>query len=221
MGVDTMSFQTVCQLALVSLALSLDEPQYSLRGSNVSTNLDQQQMNVTDENLTNQRLEAHHVLEVPDFEGDFDEPGPYDQEPSNAAAEQPLAAKQGWAANGTSNFCEMHHTGFWCDGATRVRCCEKNGTYVKFGSTFQSVVCGWESGSNNTSNPSSANMSVEAAWWYGGGGSHHGGGGYGGYHPWHLHRGWHQSSFCQSHHVGSFCYHHTRTHCCNDYGHYV
>merc|ERR1711957_518925 len=137
-----------------------------------------------------------------------------------AAAEHPLAAKQGWAANATSNFCDMHQTGFWCAASTRVRCCEKNGTFVKCGSTSQSVACGWKTGSDSMSNASADNMSIASAWWgqWGGGGSHSGGGGY---HPWHIHQGWHQSSFCTSHHVGSFCYRHTRTHCCSDYGHYV
>eukprot|EP00931_Biecheleriopsis_adriatica_P041251 TRINITY_DN235_c0_g1_i1.p1 TRINITY_DN235_c0_g1~~TRINITY_DN235_c0_g1_i1.p1 ORF type:complete len:259 (+),score=25.14 TRINITY_DN235_c0_g1_i1:84-860(+) len=45
---------------------------------------------------------------------------------------------------------------------------------------------------------------------YGGGGG-----------SWHIHPGWHVSTFCQTHHVGQFCSSHRIIHCCNDYGHWV
>merc|ERR1712039_315014 len=38
---------------------------------------------------------------------------------------------------------------------------------------------------------------------------------------WHIHPGWHTSSYCESHHVGRFCSSHRIIHCCNDHGHYV
>merc|ERR1711997_297025 len=65
--------------------------------------------------------------------------------------------------------------------------------------------------------PNSTNATLGSSWWpswsprrrYGGGGS------------WHIHRGWHVSSYCQSLHVGRFCSSHRIIHCCNDYGHYV
>merc|ERR1719384_1022893 len=145
----------------------------------------------------------------PDLSTGFDIPGPYVEEPSEEEAESPRPAIQGWE-NATSlrqassntwgqSFCTSHHTGYFCDGTTRVRCCQNSWGFVKCGSTVHSSNCGWHGGGG-----------------YGGG---YGGGGYGG--GYHIHSGWHQSSFCRSHHVGYFCYSHHKVHCCNDYGHFV
>jgi len=152
----------------------------------------------------------------PDLSTGFDIPGPYLEEPDEAEAESPRAAIKGWE-NATSlrqlntwgdSFCESHHTGYFCDGTTRVRCCHQSWGFVKCGTTVHSTNCGW----------------------HGGGGGYYPGGG-GGYYPrrrvypgggsWHIHPGWHESSFCRSHHVGWFCASHHKVHCCNDYGHFV
>lgn len=136
----------------------------------------------------------------------LDIPGPYTKEPSEQEAESPRPARQDWE-NATSlqeasfntwgqSFCEVHRTGFFCDGTTRVRCCQKSWGFVKCGTTWHSNACGWN-----------------------GGGSVGGGSGWGS--GWHIHQGWRQSSFCRSHHIGWFCYSHSKVHCCNDYGHFV
>merc|ERR1712209_393713 len=39
----------------------------------------------------------------------------------NVTALQPAAAFNTWGRS----FCESHHTGYYCDGTTRVRCCRK------------------------------------------------------------------------------------------------
>jgi len=138
----------------------------------------------------------------PDVSTGLDIPGPYTEEPSEADAKSPKTAIQDWD-NATSlqaaafntwgqSFCETHHTGYFCDGTTRVRCCRKTWGFVKCGTTYQSNSCGWR-----------------------GGGARNPGG------VWNIHRGWRQSSFCRSHHVGFFCYSHHKVHCCNDFGHYV
>merc|ERR1712217_836348 len=91
--------------------------------------------------------------------------------------------------SGGSSFCNAHHTGFFCNSDTRIRCCKDwHGWYVQCGTTVHSTSCGWRGGSSA---------------------------------GWHIHPGWHVSSYCESHHVGTFCSNHRRIHCCNDYGHYV
>merc|ERR1711908_47899 len=71
------------------------------------------------------------------METGFDAEGPYDEVPSEKEADNPKPAIPGWqntslgdlrasAAWGES-FCTSHHTGYWCSGSTRVRCCKKNG----------------------------------------------------------------------------------------------
>jgi len=156
---------------------------------------------------------SERIDTFPDVSTGMDVEGPYDEEPTEEQMAHPLKSKKDWQGNRTDmdadlgafsastwgdSFCESHHTGSFCEGTTQVRCCRKSWGYVKCGSTWHSGTCG-----------------------YGGGGSGggYGGGGYGG--GWHIHQGWHQSSFCESHHSGFFCFSHKKVHCCNDYGHYV
>jgi len=170
-------------------------------------------------------VEPYNFSEVPDMSGLPDHAGPYEEEPSDADANEPKPAMENWtamvrnASSGSlgsllplrtwqeSEFCNVHHTGFWCNGFTRVRCCKMQDGYAKCGSVANSSSCGWQS--SDDSSPS-----LLGALWYNGWGR----GGWGG---WHIHAGWHYSSFCTSHHVGTFCSSHHRIHCCNDYGHYV
>ena len=143
--------------------------------------------------------ESHNFSEVPSVDGPFDSEGPFQEEPSEADAEHPEVAKEGWNTSssgllrgtwsGGSSFCNAHHTGFFCNSYTRIRCCKDwHGWYVQCGTTEHSTSCGWRGGSSA---------------------------------GWHIHPGWHVSSYCESHHVGTFCSSHRRIHCCNDYGHYV
>jgi len=145
----------------------------------------------------------------PDETTGFDEPGPYLAVPDESEAENPKAALAGWD-NATSlqpaafhswgrSFCEVHHTGYFCDGFTRVRCCQQRWGFVKCGTTAQSRSCGYH-GSQ--------------------GGAVTTGGGYSS-GSWVIHQGWRQSSFCRAHHTGFFCYQHSKVHCCNDHGHFV
>merc|ERR1712190_279307 len=112
------------------------------------------------------------------------------------------AAKEGWNTNSSgllrssmtrdSSFCSAHQTGFFCDSFTRIRCCKDlYGSYVQCGTTAYSSKCGYHGGLST------------------------------GKGIWHIHQGWHFSSYCSSHHVGTFCQSHKVIHCCNDYGHYV
>lgn len=83
----------------------------------------------------------------------MDIPGPYTEEPSEDEAAAPRPAKENWEnatlLHGASfnawgqSFCEVHHTGFFCDGTTRVRCCRKEWGFVKCGTTWHSNSCGW------------------------------------------------------------------------------
>lgn len=90
----------------------------------------------------------------PDLSTGFDIPGPYLEEPSEEEAEAPRPAIEGWE-NATSlrpsstwgqSFCESHHTGYFCDGFTRVRCCRQAWGYVKCGTTTHFSNCGWPTG---------------------------------------------------------------------------
>jgi len=158
----------------------------------------------------------------PDMSTGEDFPGPYVEEPSEAEAESPRPAIEGWE-NSTSlqassfnhwgtDFCTSHRTGYFCDGYTRVRCCRQIWGFVKCGTTVHCSNCGWRAGQPAGWSRSSWGVQLtgySAGSWGWGGGS------------WHIHPGWHQSSFCQSHHVGFFCYQRHKVHCCNDYGHFV
>jgi len=162
------------------------------------------------------------LVEMPDVGGVPDHPGPYAEEPNNTDAFKPKVANSSEEAG----FCSVHQTGYWCNQSTRVRCCKLQGEggYAKCGSTVNSSFCGWHNVVENDV-PNSTNATLVSSWWppygddrrrswsprrrYGGRGS------------WHIHRGWHVSSYCQSHHVGRFCSSHRIIHCCNDYGHYV
>merc|ERR1712217_709035 len=165
-------------------------------------------------------------LEVPPNNGPLDHPGPYEEIPEVPQASSPTHLRQTANSSVESSFCGVHKTGFWCEGLTRVRCCklEGGGLYAQCGSTANSSACGWR-GDTHLDAENSTNVTLDSAWWpwYGGderrrrGGSWNGGGSGG----WHIHAGWHTSSYCESHHVGRFCSSHRIIHCCNDYGHFV
>lgn len=148
-------------------------------------------------------VDVVHADTFPDVTTGLDVAGPYLEEPHEDEADSPRPAIPGWE-NATSlqaatsqtwggSFCTTHHTGFFCSGTTRVRCCRQSWGFVKCGTTVHSSSCGWR-----------------------GGGFPSGGGG-----SLHIQAGWRQSSFCTSHHTGWFCYRHSKVHCCNDYGHFV
>jgi len=145
----------------------------------------------------------------------YDEVGPFLAVPDEKEAENPKPAVKGWE-NSTSlqpatfhswgrSFCQVHHTGFFCDGVTRVRCCQQRWGFVKCGTTAHARSCGYRGGGVVVT----------------GGGYQGGAVTTGGYHPWVIHPGWVQSSFCRAHHIGLFCYQHSRVHCCSDRGHFV
>merc|ERR1711948_2160 len=151
-------------------------------------------------------------LEMPDASGGLDHPGPYAEEPDAATAEKPLRANDNWNLSvgnpaAEVSFCSAHGTGYWCLDSTRVRCCKlpDGEGYAKCGSVANSSVCGGHHTVENTTQ-NTTNDTLQVSWWYGG---------------WHIHRGWHTNSYCQSHHVGRFCVSHHILHCCNDYGHWV
>lgn len=163
----------------------------------------------------------------PDETTGFDSLGPFIEVPSPDQEANPAPAKKGWdnetglqaAAFNTwgRSFCESHHVGTFCDSTTQVRCCSTAWGYEKCGTTLHSSRCGWHSGGGGYG-PSPYGPPQP---------------GYGqptypapqppqpGYGGWHIHQGWHQSSFCHSHHTGYFCAGHRKVHCCNDYGHFV
>jgi len=168
-------------------------------------------------------FQADEQIEMPDETGSFDHIGPYQEEPNSTDAQHPQPAMQNWTGeilnSSEPTFCAAHKTGYWCNGFTRVRCCMLEGTsaYAKCGSTANSSSCGWQSPVVHEA----ANSTLSVSWWdsrrrrswnndWSRGGS-----------GWHIHPGWHRSSFCESHHVGRFCSSHHVIHCCNDYGHYV
>jgi len=169
----------------------------------------------------------HDLLEVAPSNGPLDHPGPYEEIPTVEQASSPSHVAHTANSSVESSFCGVHKTGFFCDDFTRVRCCklQANGLYAQCGSTANSSACGWRDDTGLDAE-NSTNVTVNSAWWppYGGddrrrrGGSWNGGGGYGG---WHIHPGWHTSSYCESHHVGRFCSSHHIIHCCNDHGHFV
>lgn len=160
-----------------------------------------------------------------DMSTGMDVAGPYEEEPTPEQDANPQPAKENWQGNTSldadlgvasswgSSFCSSHHVGTFCSGTTSVRCCKNTWGFVKCGSTYHSSSCGYHptpyGGYGGYHSSSSYHSST-----YGGYGGGYGGG-------YHIHPGWHQSSFCRSHHVGFFCYSHRKIHCCNDYGHYV
>jgi len=146
---------------------------------------------------------AEQLDAFPDETTGFDSPGPYTLVPSQEQEMNPAQVRDGWDNESSltaqafnswgQSFCTAHGVGTFCDQQTQVRCCSNFWGFVKCGSTWHSSRCGWS----------------------GSGGSPIGGG------IWHMHPGWHQSSFCTTHHTGFFCYQHSKVHCCNDYGHFV
>merc|ERR1712211_85186 len=132
-----------------------------------------------------------------DISTGYDDDGPFAQEPDSSEADHPKAAKNitlQAAATSTwgSSFCSAHHVGWWCNGYTRIRCCQGQwGGIVKCGTTRHASACGW----HGPARPGGV---------------------------WHIHPGWHVSSSCESRpRTGFFCRGHRTVHCCNDYGHWV
>jgi len=172
--------------------------------------------------------EANRADTYPDLSTGMDSEGPYLEMPSEEQDKNPATANmsliQMKAADawGGASFCESHHTGSFCQETTQIRCCKKDYGYVKCGSTWHSTGCGWHEGGGGMHDDrrrsyyDDRRRSYDARrrMYYSGGGS--GGGG-----VWHVHQGWHASSYCTSHHVGFFCSSHRKIHCCSDYGHFV
>lgn len=179
----------------------------SLRGSKVQEVNESERAAAMESSQT-----GGNFSEVPDLAFPPAHPGPYDEEPLDEEAEEPRPALKDWPATPSdlssnllnlqagsywphTRFCDAHHTGYFCNGYTRVKCCRSNSWFVQCGTTVHSSRCGYSPpGPFGPPGPSG---------------------------PWHIHAGWHVNSFCTSHSVGSFCWNHKRTHCCNDYGHIV
>ena len=159
--------------------------------------------------------DALGVTELPDAKGLPDIPGPYKEVPSDADAEKPTPAMMEWRSkvpNATQGslgslvsskawqdyqFCNVHQTGFFCDGTTRIRCCKlEDGAagYAKCGSTAKSSTC--------TAEPEPSKQKSLALASAG-------------------RSDWRSSSFCRSNHVGIFCYNHRYIQCCNNGGRIV
>merc|ERR1712012_432701 len=92
----------------------------------------------------------------PDETTGYDEVGPFLAVPDESEAENPKPAIAGWD-NSTSlqaaafhswgrSFCQVHHTGYFCDGVTRVRCCQQQWGFVKCGTTAHARSCGYRGG---------------------------------------------------------------------------
>ena len=183
--------------------------------------------------------ELVRLIELPDASGLPDTPGPYKEVPSDADAGKPTAAVKEWrskvpnATHGSLGslvslqawqdyqFCNVHQTGFFCDGLTRIRCCKLENGYAKCGSAANSSTCGAEKPEKSEQPKQPEPSKQKALWFYPPAGYPAYPGYPGGSGGWHIHQGWHVSSYCQSHHVGSFCRSHSIIHCCNDFGHYV
>lgn len=170
---------------------------------------------------------GENLTEVPDDEMPDSVEGPYDEVPSEEEAARPRPAIEGWDApaastnstnadlgwfGGRSSFCQSHHTGYFCRGTTRTRCCKKSWFYEECGTTVHSTYCGWHGEPDHPYHPG-----------YPGGGYPGGGypgGGHPGWHAWNPPGGY--NHFCETHHTGNFCSHHTRISCCKSRGwHYV
>merc|ERR1739844_426111 len=93
----------------------------------------------------------------PDETTGYDEVGPFLAMPDESEAENPKPAIAGWD-NSTSlqaaafhswgrSFCQVHHTGYFCDGVTRVRCCQQRWGFVKCGTPAHARSCGYHGGS--------------------------------------------------------------------------
>jgi len=157
------------------------------------------------------------LSEVPPDDDTSLEDVPFDEVPDEAEAEHPRPAMEGWTEDedeqgppsaldlgsqwGRRSFCESHHTGFFCRGSTRTRCCRRGFFYQECGTTVHSTRCGWHGDDRHP--------------WHPGYPPHHGpgyGGGHPGWHAWAPPGGY--DHYCESHHVGTFCGHHTRISCC-------
>ena len=83
-------------------------------------------------------------------------------------------------------FCNVHKTGFFCDGTTRIRCCKLEDGYAKCGSTANSGTCAAEK-------PDLSKLKSLG-----------------------FYKTRQASSFCQRQlHVGTYCYKHRYVYCCN------
>ena len=82
-------------------------------------------------------------------------------------------------------FCNVHKTGFFCDGTTRIRCCKLEDGYAKCGSTANSGTCGAEK-------PDLSKLKSLG-----------------------FYKTRQASSFCQKQpHVGTYCYKNRYVYCC-------
>ena len=106
----------------------------NLRGSNGTT------AGAIDQNASNEKQDFYNFSEVPNVDGPLDSVGPFAEEPSDDEAEHPLPARVGWNSTNATNartnaslgsswfgrtsFCTSHHTGYFCDSTTRIRCCK-------------------------------------------------------------------------------------------------
>ena len=144
------------------------------------------------------------LTELPDERGLPDTPGPYKEAPSDADAEKPAHAMPAWRSkvpNATQGslgslvslkawqdyqFCNVHKTGFFCDGTTRIRCRKLEDGYAKCGSTANSGTCAAEKADLSKLKSLGFYKTRQA------------------------------SSFCQRQlHVGIYCYKHRYVYCCN------
>ena len=144
------------------------------------------------------------LTELPDERGLPDTPGPYKEAPSDADAEKPAHAMPAWRSkvpNATQGslgslvslkawqdyqFCNVHKTGFFCDGTARIRCCKLEDGYAKCGSTANSGTCAAEK-------PDLSKLKSLG-----------------------FYKTRQASSFCQRQlHVGTYCYKHRYVYCCN------
>eukprot|EP00435_Cladocopium_sp_Y103_P058795 s1011_g20.t1 len=141
--------------------------------------------------------DALGVTELPDALGLPDIPGPYKEGSLGS-----LVSSQAWQ---DYQFCNVHQTGFFCDGTTRIRCCKlEDGAdvaagYAKCGSTAKSSTCTAESAAEPEPKQKSLALASMAS----------------------GQSGWRSSTFCRSHHVGIFCYNHRYIQCCNNGGRIV
>jgi len=189
---DAMSCRTCLVLLTLAITSAEDTAAGNLRGASKEDVRD-----------------ALGVTELPDAKGLPDIPGPYKEVPSDAGAEKPTPAMMEWRSkvpNATQGslgslvsskawqdyqFCNVHQTGFFCDGTTRIRCCKlEDGAagYAKCGSTAKSSTCTDEPEPSKQKSLGLASTGQS---------------------------GWRSSSFCQSHHVGLYCYLHRYIQCCN------
>merc|ERR1712050_461545 len=100
------------------------------------------------------------------------------------------------------SFCTIHRAGYFCDGTTRVRCCQQRWGFVKCGSTAFSKRCGYRGGATTAGGSTSTGTSSAAT--TGGSSSATTTGGSSSTSSSAVTTG--GSSFCRAHGTGDFCY---------------